>query len=246
MARLELRDCDVIFQDGLAGVAALTATPPVATDTDMDIDSIVLNTQDTDLVPLGARFTVAGETTPQIHTVTARTPAGTSPTTNITFSPALGAGTYVDEGVVTFLPQQLDIKVGDGNITYTEHKTHEYLLDRGDLDTVREGNQVPMDVKMECVYEHITQGTSEPVSPMDALKGTGGAAEWVSASSDLCEPYAIDLIVLHTPPCGTSENERTTFPDFRADTKEVNFKEASISVTGKCNVTEPTVERDVE
>jgi hypothetical protein len=246
MARLELRDCDVIFQDGLAGVAALTATPPVATDTDMDIDSIVLNTQDIDLVPLGARFTVAGETTPQIHTVTARTPAGTSPTTNITFSPALGVGTYVDEGVVTFLPQQLDIKVGDGNITYTEHKTHEYLLDRGDLDTVREGNQVPMDVKLECVYEHITQGTSEPVSPMDALKGTGGAAEWVSASSDLCEPYAIDLIVLHTPPCGTSENERTTFPDFRADTKEVNFKEASISVTGKCNVTEPTVERDVE
>jgi hypothetical protein len=246
MARLELRDCDVIFQDGLAGVAALTATPPVASDTDMDIDSIVLNTQDIDLVPLGARFTVAGETTPQIHTVTARTPVGTSPTTNITFSPALGAGTYVDEGVVTFLPQQLDIKVGDGNITYTEHKTHEYLLDRGDLDTVREGNQVPMDVKLECVYEHITQGTSEPVSPMDALKGTGGAAEWVSASSDLCEPYAIDLIVLHTPPCGTSENERTTFPDFRADTKEVNFKEASISVTGKCNVTEPIVERDVE
>jgi len=351
MARIELRDCDVIFQDGLAGVGALTASPPVATDTDLDIDSVVLNTVDTDKVPLGARFTVDGETADTIHVVTARTAApsggvnakqsvgisatgghfhltwggkttdaitfeadvaavktalvamedgyttddwavtgtagawvvefkgvlGATPqpllvgdgsaltggttvvtvattqagvvplaTTNIAFTPALGAGTYVDDGVVTFLPQQLDIKVGDGNITYTEHKTHEYLLDRGDLDTVREGNQVPMDVKMEAVYEHITQGTSEPVSPMDALKGIGGAAEWVSASTDQCEPYAIDLIVLHTPPCGTSENERTTFPDFRADTKEVNFKEASISVTGKCNVTEPIVERDVE
>lgn len=246
MARIELRDTDVIFQDGLAGVGALTATPPVATDTDLDIGTIVLNTVDTDKVPLGARFTVAGETVPQIHTVTSRTPTATGPTTNIVFTPALGAGTYVDEGVVTFLPQQLEIKVGDGNITYTEHKEHEYLLDRGNLDTVREGKEVPLDVKLECVYEHITQGTSEPISPMDALKGEGGAAEWVSASADLCEPYAIDLIVLHTPPCGTSENERTTFPDFRADTKEVDFQKATISVTGKCNVTEPTVERDVE
>ena len=334
----------------------MTDSPPVVTDTDMGIDTTVLNTADTDKVPVGARFTVAGETAAAVHLVTARTNAGAggvnakqsvgiddatssghlhltwggnttgtiasdataatvktalvamddgytvddwdvtggpgptadwvvefkgvlgaapqvlmvgdgsalvggttvvviattqagvlpSATTNIGFTPELGAGTYVENGVVTFLPQQLDIKVGDGNITYTEHMTHEYLLDRGDLDTVREGNQVPMDVKMEAVYEHITQGTSEPVSPMDALKGVGGAAEWVSASSDLCEPYAIDLIVLHTPPCGTSENERTTFPDFRADTKEVNFKDATISVTGKCNVTEPTVERDVD
>jgi len=246
MARLELRDCDVIFQDGLAGTAALTVAPPVATDTDTDIDTVVLNTVVPNLVPLGARFTVAGETVPQIHTVTARTPASAGPTTNVVFAPVLGAGTYVENGVVTFLPQQLDIKVGDGNITYTEHKTHDYLLDRGDLDTVREGNQVPMDVKLECVYEHITQGTSEPVSPMDALKGTGGAVEWVSASADPCEPYAIDVIVLHTPPCGTSQNERTTFPDFRADTKEVDFQKATIAVTGKCNVTEPTVERNVE
>ena len=30
----------------------------------------------------------------------------------------------------------------DGNVTYTEHKEYEYLLDRGDLDTVREGDEV--------------------------------------------------------------------------------------------------------
>jgi len=356
MARLELRDCDVIFQDGLAGVGALTAAPPTATELELDIDTVVLNTTDTDKIPIGARFTVAGETvTTTVHTVTGRTNAGAgganakqsigidptsagghlhltwgglatgviaydadaaavkaalvaldegltasdwtvtggpgpatawvvefvgaqaampqplltgdgsaltagattvtivttqagvypSATTNIVFTPALGAGTYVENGVVTFLPQQLDIKVGDGNITYTEHKEHEYLLDRGNLDSVREGKEVPMDVKLECVYEHITQGTGEVVSPMDALKGTGGAVEWVSASADLCEPYAIDLIALHTPPCGTSENERTTFPDFRADTKEVDFTKATIAVTGKCNVTEPVVERAV-
>ena len=245
MARIELRDCDVILQDGLSGSAKINdTTPPVATDTSMTIDTIVLNTPDTDLVPIGARFKVAGESTPVFHTVTARTPADTSPTTDITFTPALGAGTYADEGVVTFYPQNLDIKIGEGNITYTEHNEYEYLKDRGDLDTVKDGDQVPMDVKLEAVFEHITQGTSEPVSPMDALKGIGGAVEWVSASSDLCEPYCVDVVVLHTPPCGTSEKERVTFPDFRSETREINYKESKISITGKCKATEPLVERE--
>jgi hypothetical protein len=246
MARIELRDCDVILQDGLAGTAAVneSVTPPEATDTDFDIDTIVLNTADTDKVPVGARFKVAGETTQVFHTVTARTPADAGPTTNIEFAPALGAGTYADGAVVTFYPQNLEIKIGEGNITYTEHNEYEYLKDRGNLDTVKEGDEVPMDVKLEAVFEHITQGTSEPVSPMDALKGIGGAAEWVSASSDLCEPYCVDVVVLHTPPCGTAEKERVTFPDFRSETREINYKESTISITGKCKATEPLVERE--
>ncbi len=245
MARIELRDTTVRFRDGLSGVAALTATPPVATDTDMDIDSIVLNSADTDLVPIGARFTVAGETiATTIHIVTVRTPTSTSPTTNIDFTPVLGAGTYIEDGVVTFLPQQIEIKIGDGNVTYTEAKTYEYMLDRGDLDTVREGDQVPLDVRLEATYEHITTGTSETISPMDALKGVGGAAEWVSSATDQCEPYAIDIEVEHDPPCGTIQTELTLFPDFRADTKEINLKDATISLTGKCNVIEPAVTRE--
>ena len=65
------------------------------------------------------------------HTVTARTPADAGPTTNIVFTPALGAGTYEDGGVVTFYPQNLNIKIGEGNLTYTEHTEYEYLKDRG-------------------------------------------------------------------------------------------------------------------
>jgi len=244
MARIELRDCIVRFKDGLSGSALATA-PVAALDVDEDITSPVLNTTDTDLVPVGARFTIAGETGTPVHTVTDRTPVSTSPTTNIVFTPALGAGTYTsdEQRTITFLPQQIEIKVGDGNITYTENKTYEYLLDRGDLDTVREGDQVPLDVNLECTFEHITTGTSEAIAPMDALKQIGGAAEWVSSSSDLCEPYAIDIEVEHTPSCGTAQMETVLFPDFRADTKEVNYQDAAISVSGKCNVTEPQVDR---
>lgn len=244
MARIELRDCIIRFKDGLSGTAALTVSPPVATDTDVDIDTIVLNSVDPDLVPVGARFKVAGETVPVFHTVTVRTPAETSPTTNVEFTPELGAGTYVENGVVTFYPQQIEIKIGDGNITYTENRTYDYMLDRGDLDTVREGDQVPLDVRLECTYEHITTGTSEAISPLDALKGIGGADEWVSSSTDLCEPYAIDIEVEHDPPCGTAQTEITLFPDFRPDSKEINFQDAAISLTGKCNVIEPVINRE--
>lgn len=244
MARIELRDCTIRFKDGLSGTALMTASPPAQTDTDMDIDTVVLNTAVTDKVPVGARFTVQGETDSDlVHVVTERTPASAGPTTNIVFSPALGAGSYAHENVITFLPQQIEVKIGDGNLTYTEHRTYDYMLDRGNLDTVREGNEVPLDVKLECTYEHITTGTSEIVTPMDAIKGAGGAAEWVSSSVDKCEPYAVDLEVEHQQPCGSVQNELTLFPDFRPETKEVNFKDANISLTGKCNVIEPTVTR---
>jgi hypothetical protein len=245
MARIELRDCIIRFKDGLSGACQINepSTPPVATDTEFDVDTIVLNTADADLIPVGARFTLTGETVPVSHTVTVRTPTSTSPTTNIVFTPALGAGTYLDEDVITFLPQQIEIKVGDGNVTYTENRTYEYMLDRGDIDTVREGDQVPLDVRLECTYEHIVTGTSEEISPLDALKGVGGAVEWVSSSADQCEPYAIDIEVEHDPPCGTAQTETTLFPDFRPDTKEVNFQDATISLTGKCNVIEPEVGR---
>ena len=252
-ARIELRDCVLSLLDGLDGFAGVGATGASGA-TSIDIGTAALNTTIVDQVPLGARFTVVGETGLPIHTVTARVPTGlpgaTGPTTNITFSPALAStilpnatGVSGATGVAMFLPQKLDIKIGDGNLTYTEHRDYQYVLDRGDLDTVREKDQVPLDVKLDCVYEHITQGTSEPVSPMDALKRVGGAKEWVSSATDKCEPYAVDLQVVQTPPCGGIEVETTLFPDMRAESREMNLKDATIAVTAKCNAIEPIVTR---
>jgi hypothetical protein len=249
MARIELKHCTIRMKDGLSGTAKINepSTPPAENDSEFDIDTVSLNTADTDLVPVGARFTVAGETdSGQVHTVTARTPSGSGPTTNIQFTPALGAGTYVDDGVVTFLPQQIDIKIGDGNITYTENTNYEYELDKGALDTVREADEAPMDVNIDFVYEFITTGTGEAITPMDALKQKGNASEWVTTSSDLCEPYCIDFEVEYVPPCGGAEKEITLFPEFRPDSKEVDLGEAQISISGRCNAVEPTVTREAQ
>ena len=246
MARIELKHCEILFRDGLAGVAVINqpVTPPAADDTTLTVDGIVLNTLDTEKIPVGARFTIAGETdATAIHVVTARTPTSGSPTTAITIAPALGPGTYADNAALTFLPQQIDITVGDGNVTYSEKTAYTYDLDRGLLDTVREGNETPMDVKLECIYAYITTGTAELDSPMDALKGIGAASEWVSAATDKCEPYAIDVVIVHTPPCGTMQVETTTFPDFRSESRDIDFQKANIAITGKCNAVEPIVTR---
>ena len=168
-------------------------------------------------------------------------------TWELTFTPALDvADLPVDDDVITFLPQQLAIKIGDGNITYTESNEYEYDLDRDILDTVREGAQVPIDVSIDFVYEFITTGTSEEISVMDALKKKGGASGWVSSSADPCEPYAIDIEVVYTPLCTTSEIETTTFPEFRSESREVDFSEATVSVSGRCNVTEPIITRTAQ
>jgi len=165
-------------------------------------------------------------------------------TWELTFTPAIQSGSVpIDDAVITFLPQQIAIKIGDGNITYTENTNYEYETDRGSLDTVKEGEEAPMDVNIDFVYEYITTGSGEAITPMDAIKRKGGASGWYNASADPCEPFCVDIEVEYTPPCGGAEKEITIFPDFRPDTKEVDFGEAAVSVTGRCNALEPVISR---
>ncbi len=165
--------------------------------------------------------------------------------TNITFSPAWGTPTPVDNDTITWLPIEVLVKIGDGNLTYTENKELEYRLDRGTLDTVRQADDQPMDVTVDFVYEFVSTGTGEVITPIDAVKGIRGAAEFTSSSDDLCEPFAIDIEIEHDPGncAGIVEKEFTLFPDFRYDSLEFDLDEATISATGRCNAEEPVITR---
>lgn len=240
MARIELRDTTIRVKDGLSGSAAINDMAGyMIGDTALTVDTVVTNMDTATEIPVGARLTLAGDET--VYAVTAATTM-TGVTTAVTVSPPLVAA-VVDNAVITILPQQIEVKIGDGNLTYSEHKEYEYELDRGNLDTVREGDEVPMDVNMDFVYEHVTTGTSETISVVDALKRKNGAVSWISTSNDPCEPYCVDVEVEHQPPCGSSEVEMTVFPDFRYDDLDFDLREATISATGRCNATEPIVTR---
>jgi hypothetical protein len=246
MARKELRHCTIKVRDGLGGQALVNQmmTAPMANDTSLTIDAVALNTPTITKVPVGARFTIAGETiATTVHTVTARTPTSAGPTTAITFTPALGAGTYLDNGIITFQPQEISIKLGDGDVKWTEKNEFTYDLDRGNLDGVRKANEVPMDVSFNFIFDHVVSASGEPITPMEAIKGVGAASEWVTSATDKCEPYAVDIVVIDNPPCAPANAETMTFPDFRSESREGSFKDASISISGRCNAQEPLVER---
>lgn len=246
MARIELRDCTIYIRDGLSGTANLSANAS-ANATTLNLNTVNTNASVNTIIPRGARIRVAGETSPVDHVVqTANTSANV--TDYVTISPALGAGTYNSgngTGAVTINSCQLEIKIGEGNLSWSEKKEYEYLLDRGNLDTVKEGNEVPVEVSLEFVYEHVTTGTSEDISPGDALKRVGAASEWVSASADLCEPYAVDLVVVHDTPCASAgiQDETLTFVDFRHESLDYDLSAATVAVSGKCNVSVVTAVR---
>ena len=52
--RIQTRDCTLYLLDGLAGLGAINDAGVQAGDTDMAVDEIVLNTADTDQIPVGA------------------------------------------------------------------------------------------------------------------------------------------------------------------------------------------------
>lgn len=230
MAQIELRNATVRLLDGYSNSAAVNNGGGYSAGaTTMSIDTV----GDSGTIPLLASFHVVGSS--KRYIVTAR--SGGPPTTSITFTPALDSAVAAD-AVITFDGRALEVKVGEGNLTYDEKRTMEYTLDRGNLDTVREGDQVPMDVKMDFVWEFLTASSGDDPTIEDVLKHRGEAASWVTSSSDTCEPYAVDIEVEYIPPCGGEELELIRLPDFRQESLAHDLRAGTVAATGKCNAKE--------
>lgn len=148
----------------------------------------------------------------------------------------------------TSTPVTLTIKIGEGNLTWSERRNMEYTLDRGTLDEVREGDQVPVEVRLDLVWEYLTGGsaTGATGTAEDFLKKRGAYVGNISTDTDTCRPYAVDIIVEYTPSCATGvtlPNERITLSDYRWETIDHDLRGGTLATSGQCNVTEATVER---
>lgn len=143
--------------------------------------------------------------------------------------------------------KSLEVKIGEGNLTYSESRNIQYTLDRGKLDEVREGDEVPMDVTLAFTWEYLRGSPSSSgatPSVEEALKKIGNAADWVSSDTDECRPYAVDIEVVNAPqPAACGDKETITLVDFRYEKLDHDMKAGTVSVTGKCNVTQATVVR---
>ena len=144
--------------------------------------------------------------------------------------------------------EYIEVKIGAGNLTYSEKVTREYTLDRGLLDEVRDGDEVPMDIRFDFVWEYIKDSSSGATPTVeDALKRIGAAADWVSTDADACRPYAVDLVITYTPtPSTCGDKEIITLSDFRYESLDHDLRAGTVAVTGKSNATMATVVRSAQ
>ena len=140
----------------------------------------------------------------------------------------------------------LVIKVGEGNLTYSEKQSRQYILDRGELDDVRDGDDEPIDVSLDLVWEFITAETgSGTPTPEDVLKKVGEASGWATTSDDPCEPYCIDIELENDANCSSQEREFVMFEEFHWESLDQDLRAGTIKLTGKCNRTRASLYRIV-
>lgn len=136
----------------------------------------------------------------------------------------------------------ISLKIAEGVLSFTEKKNFRYIRDRGNLSAVVEGDQEPIDVRFDAIWEHIKTGSGESISVSDALKKVGGASGWTSTDSDACAPYAVDIVVTQ-PACGAAQQEVITLATFRYESLDFDAKNGTIVISGKCNTTQAAAVR---
>ncbi len=195
-------------------------------------------------VVTGDSFTVAGDPSTGFKTVYKISAHSETlgNTTSVTFGPALDKAAD-DQVALTIQPHSIAVKIGEGNLTYSEKRKIKYVTDRGLLDTVRLDDQEPVEVKLDFTWSFLRGDTSDPVTPEEAIKQTGNASAWVSSAADKCEPYSVDLVLTNIPPCAGVKAEVITLPYFRYEDLGHDPKTAQLAVTGKCNVIAALVAR---
>lgn len=225
MPVFDLKNATILIKDGNSQTGAINMMAGyVVGTTTMTVDGFAV------APPLGATFTVDG--LPQRYKITA------SSTTSLTFTPGLTTA-GVDNDVILVGGRQTEMKMGDGTITVKETKNREYILNRGRIGEVRDGDEAPLEVSMDAQLQFITGHSSDPGGQptlKDALRGTGLASAWVSSDTeDPCRPYAVDIEILYEPICETVYGESIVLPDFRYESLDFDFKAGTISMSGKCN-----------
>jgi len=235
MGQIDLKYASLSIQDGTSITGAVNLMAGyTAGATTMAIDLLPANT----ILPVGTPFTIAGESGSPIHNITAHTETS-GVTTSITFAPGV-AGTIADDTVLTFGPNTLTLHIGEGDLSWTEHRNIIYTLDRGKLAYTRLGDETPTDVSFEFIWDFLTSnsGGGEPPTMKEALTKTGACSAWLSSAADKCQPYAVNVVVNYLPPCATIDREIITIQDFRYEELDHSIKDAKISVKGKANVQE--------
>ena len=148
---------------------------------------------------------------------------------------------YLIDGATT--PAKLEIKMDEGNLTFTRKFNREYRKNRGLLDTVRDGDEEPLEVSFTGRFSSIVSDDGESITVEEFLTKAGRGSALVTTATDACAPYACDILVEIEQECGTLRDEVHLFEEFRVESLGGDYKAGQLSVAGKCNRTKVTAYR---
>lgn len=130
----------------------------------------------------------------------------------------------------------LKVKIGEGNLTYTENRPVTFTRDRGLLDTVREADDEPMAVTLDFTWEFLSSAAGATTPTVEeALRNEGPASDWVNGSSDPCTPFAVNIAVCNDVNCGTDPDEVVEIEEFYFESLAHDLRAGTVSVAGRSN-----------
>lgn len=135
---------------------------------------------------------------------------------------------------------ELDLEIGEGNLTFSTKQPREYKLSRGRLNRVKNADEEPMDLSLDAIWQSLTSnGVNDPL-PYEAVLREGEAAAWVSTGGE-CQPYALDVVLVHEPDCATLTlpNEMVIFPEFRTNNVDGDLSGSTLAMPGQCMAIRP-------
>ena len=242
MAQIDLKNATIYIRDGYSGSggngAVNNGAGYAANTTVLTVDGFV------GAVTTGDLVTIVGSEVDGVlvhHRITAHSETSSN-TTSITITPGLGAA-VADDAIILALPREIEVKIGEGNLQYTEKRNMIYTRDRGRLSEVREGDEEPVDVSIDAIWEFVRAASGGTPTIEDVLKKRGEASGWISTSSDLCQPYSVDIVIYYNTPCTGDADEEIAMLYFRWEEIQHDLRAAQFSIKGKCNVKEATVTR---
>jgi len=259
MAVIDLKNTIVKIYDGKDfDATGIVAVPIIASEGDFSLQASIMASPD---APISFTMVDPGGTVALSIVVTGRDVVvnlETSSSVVVTTANLLEAAILADpvaSGLVTIIqdelgtgilealsevnltsPNSITIKIGEGNLTYSEKRPVEFKLDRGNLDTVREADQEPIDVSFEFTWEYISaeSGASVPTVE-DALKRLDNASAWFNAASDPCRPDSVNISVDNDPSCASVEKEVTEITEFYHETLDHDIDSGQVSCAGRAN-----------
>ena len=102
---------------------------------------------------------------------------------------------------------EVEVKLEEGNLSWSEARPVEIISDRGTLDHARRGDEQLIELTFSMMYStHLDPNSATP-TVYEALTRQGAAAAWVSQNFGDSDDYSVNLEFIIADPAGGTDEE---------------------------------------